>query len=100
MNAPITDVATLTGGDNPSGSITWKLYGPNDASCSGTPLTTAAVPVSGDGPYTSPPLTPSTAGTYQWVATYSGDTNNTAAPRRGLRRPQRDGHRRAVHARA
>ena len=76
VGSAIKDTATLTGGDNPTGTITWSLYGPNDNACTGTPLTTSAVTVTGDGPYTSPPLTPSTAGTYHWVATYSGDTNN------------------------
>jgi len=76
VGASITDVAHLTGGDDPTGTITWKLYGPNDNSCTGTPVNTAPVSVTGDGTYTSPALTPGTAGTYQWVASYSGDTNN------------------------
>ncbi len=76
VNTPITDVATLSGGFNPTGTLQWSLYGPNDDSCSATPMSTAKVPVSGDGQYTSPPLIPSTAGTYHWVATYSGDVNN------------------------
>ncbi len=78
VGTAIKDVATLTGGDNPTGTITWSLYGPNDNSCTGTPLTTSAVTVSGDNSYTSPALTPSTAGPYHWVASYSGDTNNNA----------------------
>ena len=28
----LTDTATLTGGLGPTGTITWHLYGPNDAS--------------------------------------------------------------------
>ena len=44
-------------------------------------------------PTPSPPLTPTVAGTYHWVASYSGDTNNTADPQRRLHRPQRDAQR-------
>ena len=79
IGGSVTDVAHLTGGDNPTGSITWALYGPNDDSCtSASPQTTASVPVTSDGDYTSPPLKPSAGGTYHWVATYSGDANNGA----------------------
>ena len=99
VGTAITDAATLTGGDHPTGTITWKLYGPNDTSCSGTPQTTSAVSVNGDGPYPSPALTPSTAGTYHWVATYSGDTNNKPISNVGCGGPQRDRHHHAAHAR-
>jgi hypothetical protein len=36
------------------------------------------VSVNGNGPYNSPNFTPSTAGTYRWIANYSGDANNDA----------------------
>ena len=78
VGTPIKDVATLTGGDAPTGTITWSLHGPNDNACTATPLTTSTVTVNGDNSYTSPTLTPTTAGTYHWAATYSGDTDNTA----------------------
>jgi hypothetical protein len=81
LGGSVTDTASLTGATaNATGTITWQLFGPDDATCSGTPLTTAPVPVNGNGNYTSPSLTPSAAGTYYWVATYSGDANNTAPP--------------------
>ena len=32
--------------------------------------------MSGDGTYNSPTFTPSSAGTYRWIASYSGDGNN------------------------
>jgi hypothetical protein len=79
LGASVADVADLTGGNSPTGGIAWKLYGPNDPTCSSsTPLTTVAERVTGDGDYTSPSLTPTTVGTYHWVAIYSGDVNNTA----------------------
>jgi hypothetical protein len=77
VGQPIHDVAYLTGGSNPTGTITWNVYASSDPTCL-TPLNTSAlsVSVSGDGDYTSPDFTPAGAGSYQWVATYSGDANN------------------------
>jgi hypothetical protein len=75
----VTDTATLPGGYNPTGTITFNLYGPSTtASCSGTPAGTGKVTVSGDGGYTSPSVTPAQAGTYWWTASYNGDVNNNA----------------------
>ena len=74
--ASLTDVATLANGFRPTGTITWSLYGPNDNACTGTPQTTAPVTVNGNGSYTSPSITVTQAGTYHWVATYSGDGYN------------------------
>jgi FG-GAP-like repeat len=76
----IMDKATLASGDNPTGSIVFKAYGPNNATCSGSPaFTSSAVTVSGNDVYESPTFTPTTAGTYRWVATYSGDSNNNTS---------------------
>ena len=37
--------------------------------------------VSGTGDYTSAPFTPTAPGTYNWIATYSGDaSNNSVGP--------------------
>jgi hypothetical protein len=83
-NAPIgtslSDTATLAGGVNPTGTIIFRLFGPNDPSCSGTPaFTSAAVPVNGNGSYASDSFTPTATGTYSWIASYSGDANNNPA---------------------
>jgi hypothetical protein len=85
---PIHDTATLSGGSNPTGSITFKLYAPNpngtaDTACSTLVATLGPVTVNGNGNYQSGPFTPSgtapqIAGTYQWIASYSGDANNEA----------------------
>ena len=73
----IHDVATLSGGHNPTGEITFSLYGPSDTpDCSGEPVFTDTVGVDGNGDYQSADFTPDTAGTYYWVASYSGDVNN------------------------
>lgn len=81
LGSALTDTATLaaTSGIAPTGTITFKLYGPNDSSCKtqvGSAVTDA---VSANGSYRSPPITPSTPGTYRWVASYSGDAHNLAA---------------------
>src|SRR5271163_1580454 len=79
VGSSVRDVATLTGGFDLTGSITWRLYGPGDPTCSNPNAPSVTVTdVSGDGSYTSPPLTPTQAGTYHWVATYDGDANNNA----------------------
>lgn len=72
-------MATLSGGYAPTGTITWKIFSASDTTCS-TPLNkiSLTVSVNGAGTYTSPDFTPPAAGSYQSVASYSGDANNTA----------------------
>src|SRR5262249_5879963 len=48
---------------------------PNDPPC-GNPLFTDTVPFSGNGGYASGDFTTAAAGTYRWIANYSGDSNN------------------------
>lgn len=76
---PVTDVATLAGGGAPTGSVTFRLFGPGDLACAAAPVFTSTKPVGGNGPYTSDPFASTSAGIYQWVATYSGDANNNPA---------------------
>jgi hypothetical protein len=78
VGSPIQDRASLSGGADPTGQITFNVYGPDDATCSGSVADTSTVSVSGNGDYTSAPFTPTRAGTYRWVASYSGDGNNDA----------------------
>ncbi len=73
------DTATISGGFNPTGTITFNLFGPNNSLCTGTPGVTSTVPVNGNGGYVSGAFTPTAVGTYRWVASYSGDVNNTPA---------------------
>jgi uncharacterized repeat protein (TIGR01451 family) len=77
VGGQITDTATLAGGFNPTGTITFRLYGPNDATCA-TVIATRTRPVAGNGDYVSNPFTTATAGTYRWIANYGGDANNDA----------------------
>jgi hypothetical protein len=78
LGGAINDTATLSGGAAPTGTITFTLYGPDDATCTGVPVFTSAVPVTGNGVYSSASFTPVTAGTYRWIANYGGDANNAA----------------------
>ncbi len=79
LGAPISDTATLGAGLNPTGTITFTLFGPNNATCTGTPIFTSTVTVTGNGTYPSGPFTPTAPGTYRWIAAYSGDVNNAPA---------------------
>lgn len=74
----VTDTATLSGGVSPTGTITFNVYGPNDATCSGTATLVSTETVNGNGNYTSDSFTPPAVGTYLWIASYSGDANNAA----------------------
>jgi sugar lactone lactonase YvrE len=72
------DTVTLSGGTAPTGSLIFKLFGPNDPTCSAAPAYTSPVStVTGDGSYLSPFFTPTADGTYSWVDLYSGDANNS-----------------------
>ncbi|MFN2561396.1 MAG: hypothetical protein ABR571_08910, partial [Jatrophihabitans sp.] len=80
VGGPISDTATVTGGLNPTGMVTFKLYGPSDtADCTGTAIFTSTVPLGADGTATSGTFSPTTAGSYYWVAAYSGDDNNAGS---------------------
>ncbi len=83
----ISDSATLSGTSNllGTGSVTFYLYAPgatchNDGSGTTVYQHVASSTVATNGPFASgsfgPPLV---AGTYQWVAVFSGDANNATA---------------------
>ena len=77
----VSDTATVTGAPAspaPTGTVTFRLYGPEDATCASTPVFDSGPrPLAGGPPptATSGPFTPTAPGTYRWVATYSGDAN-------------------------
>ena len=99
VGSPISDVATLTGafGTPAAGTVTFNVYAVMDSDNDGdidhpddddfgcatplnhSPLATVSTGLSGGNPtYTSSPFTPTNAGTYVWVATFAGDTNNNS----------------------
>ncbi|WP_394303990.1 choice-of-anchor P family protein [Sphaerimonospora cavernae] len=73
----VSDTATLSGGSHPTGTVTFKLYGPGDTDCA-TPIATRTGTVSGSGAAESGKVTIGAAGTYRWAATYSGDAGNNS----------------------
>jgi hypothetical protein len=81
----LNDTATLSGASNPTGSITFDLFAPGDGECSegSVPVYTETVPLSGNSASTTGGGSGSNiamqAGTYHWLATYSGDPNNNPA---------------------
>jgi RHS repeat-associated protein len=76
VGQPIGDTATVSGGFSPGGSVSFNVYSADDTSCQ-TPLNHNPLTANlTNGQASSPDFTPSTAGTYQFVATYEGDQNN------------------------
>jgi uncharacterized repeat protein (TIGR01451 family) len=72
----LTDSAALSGSNSATGTITFTLVAPG-----GSPVDTETVTVNGNGTYTTPtgftlPAPGAITGTYQWIATYSGNTRN------------------------
>jgi hypothetical protein len=72
----ISDSATVTGGRNPTGTVTFKLFA--NGSCSGTAaFASSNRPLSGKTA-DSTSFTTTKAGTFHWVAAYNGDVNNNS----------------------
>jgi hypothetical protein len=79
LGATFKDAATIAGlfGAKPGGSVSWKLYA--NSKCEGAGVSDGPVAVTANGAYLTPSgAVPTAAGTYYWVATYSGDANNNA----------------------
>jgi hypothetical protein len=73
------DSATITGATSSAGgTLTFSLFDPSHATCSGVPALTQDVNVNGNGSYptTNTTFLASTEGTWRWLVTYSGDVNN------------------------
>jgi hypothetical protein len=73
------DDATISGAFNATGTITFDLFSPADATCGGTPAFTQTVNVNGNGTYstTNTSFVASALGTWRWQVSYSGDANNS-----------------------
>ncbi len=70
VGTPVRDVATVSGGFNPTGTVTFRLF--SDPGCA-TQVFTSTNPLGTPSDW----FTPASAGTYRWIATYNGDANNT-----------------------
>ena len=89
LGSSISDTATLSGvKGSPApvpdkSKVTFNVYAASDTSCT-TPLNKATIQTASTGgsgvnpTYTSGTFTPTTAGSYQWVASFAGDSNNNA----------------------
>ena len=83
----LTDTAVLSGGYYPGGTITFYLFAPGVTpnSTDSNNVYSDAVTINGDGTYSTSSgsnaggYAPTATGTFQWVAVYSGDANNSAA---------------------
>jgi hypothetical protein len=80
FGTPFQDAAALAGFNSPSGTITFNLYGPTDPTCAGPAVFTATVSLvstfAESGTFTATSATG--AGVYHWIASYSGDADNSA----------------------
>jgi hypothetical protein len=72
VGATLKDSATLTGDGDPQGTITFTLFDPTNAA-----VHTEYVAVDGEGTYSTPlGHVAGSAGTWHWMAEYSGDEHN------------------------
>jgi uncharacterized delta-60 repeat protein len=79
LGGSVSDNANVADGLNPTGTVTFTLFGPDNGTCAGTPIFTSTKPVNGNGSYNSDSFAPTSPGTYRFVVTYSGDANNNVA---------------------
>ena len=82
VGSAIHDVATLTGpfGVPDKSLVTFNVYASSDSTCA-TPLNASPIAsvsnTTGANPtYTSADYTPAHPGTYKWIASFAGDTDN------------------------
>ncbi|MGG6381189.1 hypothetical protein [Paenarthrobacter sp. NEAU-H11] len=75
------DNLTLSGGlGTPTGTVTFNLYAPTDATCAGTPAYTQTVTLTnGAAATTNTTFHATTEGTWRWASSYSGDAYNNPA---------------------
>ena len=74
----VNDRATLSGGNAPTGALTFSLYRPNDPNCSVAAFAWGTG-VRGNGDYYSASFPVDAVGTWRWRVDYSGDDNNEPA---------------------
>src|SRR5258705_485160 len=70
-----TAPSTGAGGTVTPGTTPFNLYGPNDAACA-TSIFSSTSTLIGNNTHPSGSFTPTAAGTYRWIANYSGDGSN------------------------
>jgi uncharacterized repeat protein (TIGR01451 family) len=85
----LQDTATLTGGFHPTGSITFRLYAPGvDPTVGPATYTENVTGINSNGTYhTTAGFAANATGTWHWVATYNGDSNNSSVSAGPLAEP-------------
>ncbi len=78
LGSGISDAVTVAGGFHPTGTVTVRLFGPNDITCVRPPIFTVTKTIDASGNANSGDFTPKLPGTYVFAATYNGDSNNNA----------------------
>lgn len=72
----VTANATLTfDGPQPTGTITFSAYGPDDPDCSGEPFFETLESADQDNPIESDPFVLTDSGSYDFIASYGGDAD-------------------------
>ncbi len=79
VGGTMSDTATISTSSEPTGTISFDLFGPDATTCTGTPVFTSARTIQGNGSYTSHHFVAATPGVYRWVARYSGDADDPSA---------------------
>jgi uncharacterized repeat protein (TIGR01451 family) len=89
LGGRLQDLADISGGFSPTGSITFRLYAPGvDPTVGPATYTENVTGVNGNGAYsTTVGFASNVAGTWHWVASYNGDSNNNPAPNGPLDEP-------------
>jgi hypothetical protein len=91
----LTDLATLSGGLNPTGTITFRVFGPDDTTCSRLAAATFTATVAGNGDYPSGSFTATAPGVYRWTADLRRRQQRSGLI--AVQRAERDGHRNEGH---
>jgi uncharacterized repeat protein (TIGR01451 family) len=80
LGTTLQDLADLTGGFDPTGSIVFRLYAPGvDPTVGPAAYTEIVTGVNGNGTYhTIVGFVANATGIWHWVATYNGDSNNNS----------------------
>jgi hypothetical protein len=78
-SAVLSDSVTVSGGDNPTGTVTFALTAPD-----GTTSPVGTVTIAGAGTYNAPTVAATQVGTYTWHATYGGDGLNNGTADNGI----------------
>jgi len=76
LGGSVHATVVLAAGQNPTGQLTFRLHGPDDADCSAAPVFSETTAVAGNGTYDSAAVVPTVAGVYRFTAAYSGDEDN------------------------